>query len=131
MARNRPDPERRLRQADRLARLLRLLRLLLGPGRWDAQALADELGCSRRTVHRMLQCLEMAQIPYVFDSKQQAYRLPVGFRFPGLGEIKDRTTTVTKTPADIRHMKSATKQLITTAEQHLKMLRDFYATLEP
>ena len=130
MARNRPDPERRLRQADRLSRLLRLLRLLMGSGRWDAQSLADELGCSRRTIHRMLQCLEMAGIPWHFDNKLQAYRVPHGFKFPGLGEEKEPATKVKGSP-DLKHMKSLAKQLLVSGERYLQTLREFCASLEP
>jgi len=50
----RPDAERRLRQAARLADHLRLLQLLLGRGRWDYKTLADELECSERTIRRRL-----------------------------------------------------------------------------
>ncbi|MGC4004083.1 MAG: HTH domain-containing protein [Pirellulales bacterium] len=129
MARKRPDPERRLRQADRLARLLRLLRLLMGSGRWDAESLAEELGCSRRTVHRMLQCLEMAQIPWHFDNKMQAYRLPPGFKFPGLVEQKEPVLNLKNTP-DLRQVKTSVKQLIANTELHLKLLKDFGASLD-
>lgn len=130
MTRKRPDPERRLRQADRLARLLRLLRCLAGSGRWDANSLAEELGCSRRTVHRFMQTLELSGIPWYFDKKIQAYRLPPSFRFPGLGEINERSASTPKA-TEMKYLKSTTKQLIAHTEQHLKMLRDFCATLEP
>jgi predicted DNA-binding transcriptional regulator YafY len=59
----RPDADRRLRQADRLARVMRMLQLLLSRGRWNARDIAAEQECSERTVHRDRQVLELAGIP--------------------------------------------------------------------
>lgn len=80
MAEKRTDAERRLRQCERFSRLLRVLNCIAGPGRWDAEALAAELECSRRTVHRLLQTLSMAGIPWFFDEATKAYKLRPGFR---------------------------------------------------
>ena len=62
MAKQRTDSERRARQCERLARLLRVLHCILGPGRWDAESLANELECSTRTIHRLLQTLTVANV---------------------------------------------------------------------
>lgn len=83
MAKNqRSDAERRLRQCERLSRLLRTLHLIMGKGRWDADGLAEELECSRRTVYRILQTLSMAGVPWYFDEAIRAYRVRPGFKFP-------------------------------------------------
>jgi predicted DNA-binding transcriptional regulator YafY len=80
MAMERTDAERRLRQCERLSRLLRVLHYISGPGRWDADALAKELECSRRTIHRLLQTLSLAGVPWYFDESAKAYRIRAGFR---------------------------------------------------
>lgn len=51
------DADRRLRQADRMARVLRVLQLIQSRGRWNATTIAQELECSERTVYRDLQVL--------------------------------------------------------------------------
>jgi predicted DNA-binding transcriptional regulator YafY len=85
MAKNqRTDADRRVRQCERLGRLLRLLHLIMGKGRWDAATLAEELECSRRTVYRLLQTLSMAGVPWYFDDATRCYRVRPGFKFPGL-----------------------------------------------
>ena len=60
---NRPDRERRARQANRMARILGVLRLIQSRGRWNAAGIAAELGCTVRTVYRDLQTLEFAGVP--------------------------------------------------------------------
>jgi predicted DNA-binding transcriptional regulator YafY len=82
MAEKRTDAERRIRQVERFSRLLRVLNCISGSGRWDAEALAKELECSRRTVHRLLQTLSLAGVPWYFDETTRAYRIRAGFRFP-------------------------------------------------
>jgi biotin operon repressor len=80
MARKRTDAERRVRQSDRLARVLRVLQLIQGPGNWNAPAIARKLGCSERTVYRDLQALAAAGVPWYFDDDSQSYRLREGYR---------------------------------------------------
>lgn len=86
MAKNQPrsDADRRLRQCERLGRLLRVLQLIMGKGRWDADGLAQELECSRRTVYRLLQTLSLAGVPWYFDDSCRAYRVRPGFKFPAM-----------------------------------------------
>ncbi len=81
-ASERTDADRRVRQCERLARLMQTLHLISGKGRWDASSLAAELECSRRTVHRLLQTLSMAGVPWFFDEKLKAYQIRPGFKFP-------------------------------------------------
>ncbi len=85
----RRDAVRRLRQTDRLARVLRVLQLIQGRGRWDAAGIAAELECSERTVFRDLQVLEMAGIPWVFDEDARRYRIRPGWQFPVMNLTDD------------------------------------------
>ena len=80
--RNRPDRDRRGRQAERLARILSVLRLIQGRSRWTAEAIAQEVGCGVRTVYRDLQALEVAGVPWYFDKIEACYRVRPDYRFP-------------------------------------------------
>ncbi len=75
-------------KCERLGRLLRLLHLIMGNGRWDAGTLAEELECSRRTVYRLLQTLSLAGVPWYFDESVRAYRVRPGYRFPEIEQSK-------------------------------------------
>ena len=85
----RSDADRRVNQADRLARVLKVLELIQGHGRWDSSALAAELGCSGRTVHRYLDVLKYAGIPYWYDREQRCYRVRPDFKFPSMNLSED------------------------------------------
>ena len=81
---SRSDADRRLRQCERLGRVVRTLQLIMGNGRWDAEALARDLQCSTRTVHRILQTLSLAGVPWFYDQESSAYRVRPGYRFPAV-----------------------------------------------
>jgi predicted DNA-binding transcriptional regulator YafY len=81
VGKKRPEPDRRHRQEQRLARLFKILQRLQGLRNWDAKTLAEDLGCHVRTIYRDLRVLEVAGIPCTFDGRTQGYRLPPGFRF--------------------------------------------------
>ena len=66
-ARKRTETERRLRQADRVSRALRILQLISGRARWTIKDLAAELECSERTIYRDLDVLELAGVKPEFD----------------------------------------------------------------
>jgi len=83
-ARRRTDVERRLKQAARLARVLRILQMLSGRARWNVKDMAAELECSERTIHRDLVALGMAGIHAEFDKEANCYRIDPSFRFPVL-----------------------------------------------
>lgn len=105
MGKKRTDAERRVRQSDRLARVLRVLELIQGSGHWNAQTIARELEVSERTVYRDLQILTAAGIPWYFDDYSQSYRIREGYRgrLPKvMPEREDaaRTTSSTTTPRD-------------------------------
>jgi hypothetical protein len=89
VAKQRRDADRRVRQCERFARLIRITQLLLGHGRWGPDDLAKEICCSVRTIYRDITTLSMAGIPIHFDKGCNAYRVPDGFRFPGI-ECKDK-----------------------------------------
>jgi predicted DNA-binding transcriptional regulator YafY len=78
----RPDRDRRLRQADRLGRILNVLRLIQGRGKWNAKSIASELEVTERTVYRDLQALEFAGVPWFYDAEEQSYRVRADYRFP-------------------------------------------------
>lgn len=85
----RPETDRRLRQADRLARLLRMLQLLLGRGRWNYRAIAAEQECSERTVHRDREVLQLAGIPVDYEEDDKCLRIRQDFRFPSVNVTED------------------------------------------
>jgi len=78
----RPDGDRRARQAIRMARILRVLQLIRGRGRWNAEAIAKELECAVRTVYRDLDVLELAGVPWTYEKDTACYRLRPDFQFP-------------------------------------------------
>lgn len=80
----RRDADRRVRQSERIARVLRILNLIQSRGRWNVSAIAQELGCSARTVHRDLNVLEFCGVPFYFSEEEQCYRVRSDFRFPTL-----------------------------------------------
>jgi predicted DNA-binding transcriptional regulator YafY len=122
----RSDADRRVRQCERLGRLLRLLHLIMGKGRWDAGTLAEELECSRRTVYRLLQSLSMAGVPWYFDEGIRAYRVRPGFKFPGIEPSSQREVASETLPTELDQI---TEKLISDGEAFADTLRKFLDTL--
>src|SRR6185437_4715757 len=137
----RPEADRRLRQADRLARVLRMLQLLLGRGRWNYQDIAAEQECSERTVHRDREVLQLAGIPVDYDEDDKCLRIRQDFRFPAFNVTEDEAlgqataASITKGPGlDINEgatpmsrklassYREETAQLLADAEELIKVV---------
>lgn len=128
--RERSDAERRARQCARLANLMRTLHLISGRGRWDAKALAEELECSQRTVHRMLATLSMAGVPWHFDEKVRAYRVREGFRFPLVEQAVIDELDSCSTASDSVQIEQAAARLIEDGEAFAESLQQFLAAVK-
>lgn len=126
MKKQRSDADRRIRQCERLGRLLRMLHLIMGKGRWDATTLAEELGCSRRTVYRLLQTLSMAGVPWYFDESTRCYRVRAGYRFAAILE-----STHVDAPKQIPNLSLSTASLVAELESVLRSLKEFQRHFPP
>lgn len=127
MAKKRSDAERRARQCERLSRLLRTLQLIMSKGRWDADALASELECSRRTVHRVMQTLSMAGVPWYFDSELRAYKVREGYRFVPIDS--DNSGQVAEVRLHSKNLGPLIKKLRRDSEAFQLSLQNFLAAL--
>jgi Predicted transcriptional regulator len=56
----------------------------MGNSRWDADSLAEEVSCSRRTIYRILQTLDTAGVPWHSDPTTRSYRVRFGYKFAEL-----------------------------------------------
>lgn len=119
----RSDADRRVRQCERLGRLLRVLHLIMGKGRWDANTLAAELECSRRTVYRLLQTLSMAGVPWYFDEACRSYRVRPGFRFPALDPNPGLAVSM-------KEVEPAIAKVLSDGNAFLKSLQDLLAAIQ-
>lgn len=117
----RTDADRRVRQCERLGRLLRVLHLIMGRGRWDVNTLAAELECSKRTVYRLLQTLSLAGVPWYFDESCRAYRVRPGFKFTGL----DGQAETAQPKIDSASLNLAANKLLHDGEKFMESLRSF------
>jgi predicted DNA-binding transcriptional regulator YafY len=104
------------------------LHLIAGKGRWDADGLAAELECSRRTVYRLLQTLSMAGVPWYFDNQAECYRVRRGFTFPGIeGGVSLKGTK----PANLAtELQPIAKKLVADGEEFVASLRQFLDALD-
>ena len=120
----RTDAERRVRQSERLSRLLRVLHHISGAGRWDADSLAKDLEVSARTVHRLLQTLSMAGVPWYFCAETKSYRLRKGYRLPGV-EMNGSGKSL-----DVKNLKGMVDRLTTDLSTAIESLRRFSSELD-
>ena len=132
------DADRRLRQADRLARVMRVLQLIQGRACYDAGAIARELEVSERTVYRDLAVLELAGVPWLFDKTRQGYTVRPDFRFPTLNLTEDEilgqaTATVLTQAAGLDVSPGArptTEKLAATSDKAGRILREAQELIE-
>lgn len=103
-----------------------LLHLISGSGRWDATALAAELECSKRTVHRFLQTLSMAGVPWYFDERIRAYRVRLGYKFP----LLDVQPRMTKEEPESPELGEVMDKLLRDGEALAQSLQEFLLTLK-
>ena len=100
----RPDSDRRLRQAGRFARVLRVLEMIQGRAGYGVKEMAAELECSERTIFRDLNVLELAGVPWFHDQEDQRYRVRPGYNFPAMNLSDDEiigqatATVITSAP---------------------------------
>lgn len=129
----RSDSDRRLRQASRLARILRVLEMIQGRARYGAKEIAAELEVSERTIFRDLVVLELAGVPWFYDEEDRRYRVRPGYNFPALnlddGELIGQATAAVLTTApglDVtRGAMPATRKLrANSGERAAKLLED-------
>lgn len=135
----RSDRERRIRQSDRIARVLKVLALIQSRGRWNAKAIAEQLECSERTVHRDLEVLSFVGVPWHFEPVEQCYRVRSDFRFPTLTMTPEEAvgqtlaTVLTQTPGldvNVGAAPVTRKLAATTAEETQEILADSARILE-
>jgi len=129
----RPDSDRRLRQAGRFARILRVLEMIQGRARYGVKEIAVELEVSERTIFRDLNVLELAGVPWFHDEQDQRYRVRSGYNFPALNLSDDEligqatATVITSSPGlDVTKGASPTTRKLWAAsrEQASKLLDD-------
>jgi len=66
----------------RIHRLLRILTLIQGSGKWNTRRLAELCGVGERTIYRDMRMLEAAGIPYFYDEEAGGYRVRGDFFMP-------------------------------------------------
>jgi predicted DNA-binding transcriptional regulator YafY len=134
----RPEEDRRARQAARLANVMQVQELLLGRGKWNVRSLAAELECSEKTIQRYLAVLEMAGVPYFYDSHEKCYRVRPGFKFPVVNLSPDEllgqaaATAVTKATgiSSVAAATPATRKIAAVSSQEVaELLADAEAVM--
>ncbi|HMO35603.1 MAG TPA: HTH domain-containing protein [Gemmatales bacterium] len=128
----RPGTDRRVRQSENLAHVIRVYQLIHSRnGPWNPKTITRELCCSERTVYRDLQILSMAGVPWFFDDICDTYRVTPGFKFPGLpSEPESVSPTLSASAFLINEARTASKQLLASAERATQVLLTLTKLLE-
>ena len=84
-----PEEDQRAKQAVRMANILGILERLLQRSKWNISQLATDLELSERTVHRYLDVLEIAGVPFYYDAHEKCYQVRPGYTFPILNLTPD------------------------------------------
>ncbi len=125
-----PDRDRRVRQSERIGRVLKILSLLQSKARWNSKSIASELGCSERTVYRDLEVLQFAGVPWYYDESDSCYRLRADYRFPTLGLTADEVIgqVVAASLSKVRGFEfgagavSTTRKMVLTAPENVQQI---------
>ncbi|MCA9235861.1 MAG: HTH domain-containing protein [Planctomycetales bacterium] len=123
---SRSDADRRVRQCERVARSLKVLQCIMGPGRWDAEALAQECECSTRTIQRHLQVLAMAGVPFRYDPELRSNRVPSSYRFPGLSHSRSASPA----EIDLKRVQAAGSELLRDGRLFMNSLEAFCRSID-
>jgi predicted DNA-binding transcriptional regulator YafY len=120
----RTDADRRVRQSERLSRLLRVLRCIMGAGRWDAETLARELEVSPRTIQRIMQVLSMSGVPWYYCKENECYRIRPGFKFSALEKSSGPQTISADVLAAARRLQEDAEKLLRSIQTLRQVLED-------
>jgi hypothetical protein len=80
-----------------------------------------------QTVHRDLQALSMAGVPWYFDNECQAYKVRAGFKFP---VIHGSTDTESGNSPDLIVLFANAKRILDDGERFLGSVRQLVSALE-
>ncbi len=129
----RSESDLRIRQAERFARIFKLLELLQDRSVYNAKSLAVQLDTDERTVYRDLRVLDVAGVNYNYDPVRKGYVLQGDYRFAVTGlsddELLGQGTAAALTSArgldiGVGAEPTARKLRITGRESARKLLED-------
>jgi predicted DNA-binding transcriptional regulator YafY len=66
----------------RIQRLLQIVTLIQSGGQWNVPRLAQETGCSERSIYRDIRVLQNASVPVSYDDEKKTYKVSGDFFLP-------------------------------------------------